>query len=216
MESPSRERVIVPIDEYGVPTSDASALLARLSTSGIGAIDFFISYQLQSDWRHVRANTRKMYSKNYHGHVRKNAKSRKCQTIPHTCGSKGFARRRAEMEKIIHEMGQSSNSDSQFVSHDDALGKVFGKEHPGRVRALGFEPCPSTVFKGTSRVNVANDCQMRDYMASLEKELAATKSILEAQNHKVEAQNLQMEDMKKTLGGALVTVFENALGKVPK
>ncbi|KAK6147875.1 hypothetical protein DH2020_018787 [Rehmannia glutinosa] len=123
---------------------------------------------------------------------RKNAASRKCQTIPHTSGSKSFARRRAEMEielgrkvgrsevwldthkkkdgtyvneaakniseKVVREMGQNSYSRSQLVSHDDALGKVFGKEHPGRVRGMGFGPSPSNVFKSsTSRVNTTLD-----------------------------------------------------------
>ncbi|KAK6151109.1 hypothetical protein DH2020_016041 [Rehmannia glutinosa] len=107
------------------------------------------------------------------------------------------------MERILREMGQSSSSQAQFVSQDDALGKIIGKEHPGRVRALGFCPCPSTAFESTYNATQrpSNDSQMKAYVASLEKELATTKS--------------QLEDMKKTFGGALVTVFQNAFGKVP-
>ncbi|XP_019182604.1 PREDICTED: uncharacterized protein LOC109177640 [Ipomoea nil] len=46
-------------------------------------------------------------------------------------------------EKIRNEMDQCSPSQSQFVSQDDPVGKTFGKEHNGRVRGLGFGPCPS-------------------------------------------------------------------------
>ncbi|CAA0822311.1 Unknown protein [Striga hermonthica] len=181
---------------------------------------------------------------------RRNAESRKCQKIPHTNGSKSFARRKAEMEnelgrkvnrselwldthkrkdgtyvndeaksksdEIIREMSRSSySSQSQFALPDDPLGRVFGKEHAGRVRGAGFGPCPTIAF-GCRFGSSYNDGQMREYVASMEKELAATKSILRAQSLQLDAKNVQMEDIKKNLGGALTTIFENALGKIPE
>nr|GMD41923.1 uncharacterized protein LOC109154559 [Ipomoea batatas] len=162
------------------------------------------------------------------------AESRKHQKIAHTCGSKSFARRReielghsvnrSELwidthkvqrgssineecriitEKIRNEMDQDSSSQSQYISKDDPLGKAFGKEHPGRVRGLGFGPCPSKVFNNTS--SSSNDNQMKEYVANLEKELAATKAQLQVQN-----------DMQKAMGGALVAILKKTFGKVPK
>nr|GLL40379.1 uncharacterized protein LOC109153536 [Ipomoea trifida] len=106
-------------------------------------------------------------------------------------------------EKIRNEMDQDSSSQSQSISQDDPLGKVFGKEHPGRVRGLGFGPCPSKVFNNTS--SSSNDNQMKEYVANLEKELAATKAQLQVQN-----------DMQKAMGGALVAILEKTFGKVPE
>ena len=36
--------------------------------------------------------------------------------------------------------------DSTEISPNDALGKVLGSEHPGRVRGLGLGACPTSVF----------------------------------------------------------------------
>nr|GLL44794.1 uncharacterized protein LOC109162939 [Ipomoea trifida] len=110
---------------------------------------------------------------------------------------------KAIKEKIRNEMDQDSSSQSQSISQDDPLGKAFGKEHPGRVRGLGFGPCPSKVFNNTS--SSSNDNQMKEYVANLEKELAATKAQLQVQN-----------DMQKAMGGALVAILEKTFGKVPE
>nr|GME18695.1 uncharacterized protein LOC109155020 isoform X1 [Ipomoea batatas] len=105
-----------------------------------------------------------------------------------------------ELEKIRNEMDQDSYSQSQSISQDDPLGKAFGKEHPGRVRGLGFGPCPSKVFNNTS--SSSNDNQMKEYVSNLEKEIAATKAQLQVQN-----------DMQKAMGGALVAIWKKLLAK---
>ena len=46
-------------------------------------------------------------------------------------------------------LSQEDSSQHSVLSPDDAFGKVFGKEHPGRVRGLGIGACPTSVF-GTS------------------------------------------------------------------
>nr|GMC58014.1 uncharacterized protein LOC109172196 [Ipomoea batatas] len=65
-------------------------------------------------------------------------------------------------EKIRNEMDQDSSSQSQSISQYDPLGKAFGKEHPRRVRGLGFGPCPSKVFNNTSSSSNDNN-QMKEY-----------------------------------------------------
>ncbi|XP_019150787.1 PREDICTED: uncharacterized protein LOC109147637 [Ipomoea nil] len=101
-------------------------------------------------------------------------------------------------EKIRNEMEKGSSSQSQCISQDDPLGKTLGKEHNGRVRGLGFGPCPSKVFNNTLRMND------KDYVSTLEKELAATKAQLQVQSDKLQVQS----DMQKAMGGALVAILE--------
>ncbi|XP_019158296.1 PREDICTED: uncharacterized protein LOC109155020 isoform X2 [Ipomoea nil] len=109
-------------------------------------------------------------------------------------------------EKIRNEMDQGSSSQSQFVSQDDPVGKTFGKEHNGRVRGLGFGPCPSKVFNNTSRMTEmhgsSNDNQMKEYVSTLEKELAATKAQLQIQS-----------GTQKPMGWALLLFWKNLLAK---
>lgn len=78
-------------------------------------------------------------------------------------------------------MDGGSSLQSQSLWQDDPLGKVFGKEHPGRVCGLGLRPCPFRVFDNTPRMNGMqwssnDDSQMKEYVANLEKELVATKA----------------------------------------
>ncbi|XP_070021542.1 uncharacterized protein [Nicotiana sylvestris] len=67
-------------------------------------------------------------------------------------------------EKIELPLSQSTIDESQ-ISPNDAVGKVLGKEHSGRVRCLGLGPVPSKVFKqvrprfgGTSSSSTEGSC----------------------------------------------------------
>jgi len=46
-----------------------------------------------------------------------------------------------------------------FAEPDDAIGKVFGPEHPGRVRVMGIGSCPSSIF-GLQRQLVNSQIRM--------------------------------------------------------
>ncbi|XP_061369997.1 uncharacterized protein LOC133312752 [Gastrolobium bilobum] len=101
-----------------------------------------------------------------------NTANRQKQTIPHTLGAKTLARRKRELE--IEEGHKYSRGEMYAVSHkkkdgnfvnDEAMLKndqllqqleqanteheafvnVFGKEHPGRVRGMGFGVVPSQI-----------------------------------------------------------------------
>nr|XP_016439243.1 PREDICTED: uncharacterized protein LOC107765149 [Nicotiana tabacum] len=67
-------------------------------------------------------------------------------------------------EKIELALSESTIDESQ-ISPNDAVGKVLGKEHSGRVRCLGLGPVPSKVFKqvrprfgGTSSSSIEGSC----------------------------------------------------------
>ncbi|KAK9155638.1 hypothetical protein Sjap_003118 [Stephania japonica] len=64
--------------------------------------------------------------------------------LPHTTSQKGYARLEEEMEKINECQRRSSASSSQSINKD-MIAQVFGPEHQGCVRGLGFEVTPSNV-----------------------------------------------------------------------
>ncbi|XP_070015431.1 uncharacterized protein [Nicotiana sylvestris] len=86
---------------------------------------------------------------------KRNAEIRKKQTVSHTGGSKPNSRRRAEMEKNELVVIQSATDESE-VSPNDAVGKVLGKEHFGRVRCLELGAIPK---KYNQIVNAHNQSQ---------------------------------------------------------
>ncbi|OIT20161.1 hypothetical protein A4A49_52551 [Nicotiana attenuata] len=100
----------------------------------------------------------------------KNAQIRKNQ-LPHTCGAMSLARRRVAMKAmgktfdrgkmwtqlikekmvvLIEEIRSERAESLDEPSPNDALGIVFGPEHPGRVRGLGLGVVPTIAFKQTS------------------------------------------------------------------
>ncbi|RYR21509.1 hypothetical protein Ahy_B03g066818 [Arachis hypogaea] len=145
----------------------------------------------------------------------KNASNREKQTIPHTLGSKTIARKkheletankrvftRAEMYPISHKKKDGSfvNDEAREKSEqltllqanesstDDAYVKLFGKEHPGRVRGVGFGVCPSQVMKSSNSFGgVSSSCNHDFDMAKVRcmevelQENKATISLLQAQ-----------------------------------
>ncbi|XP_061343701.1 uncharacterized protein LOC133289720 [Gastrolobium bilobum] len=107
----------------------------------------------------------------------KNIANRGKQSIPHTLGTKSIARRRREMEiqlghpitraqmyaeshkkkdgTLVNEEARHKNEQLLAAQNDgrtaeEAYVHVFGKEHPGRVRGMGFGVCPSQVLGSSS------------------------------------------------------------------
>lgn len=88
-------------------------------------------------------------------------------------------------EKIDSYLNQNLESFSE-ISSNDVVGKVFGKYHIGRVRAMGMRVVPTTAFKqtttrlrgmdfGSSSGNTSNASS-----SSMEKKLASVTALLEA------------------------------------
>ncbi|RYR24887.1 hypothetical protein Ahy_B02g058461 [Arachis hypogaea] len=76
---------------------------------------------------------------------KKNVINRSKQRYTHTGGSKTMARKRHEEEAIAHI--ESQDASSKELSQNDSFAQVLGKEHPERVRGLGFRPCPTQCFR---------------------------------------------------------------------
>ncbi|RYR48011.1 uncharacterized protein [Arachis hypogaea] len=135
---------------------------------------------------------------------KKNAANRSKQLHTHTGGSKTVARKRHEkelrqgrpigrgegwtmshkkrMEAIEHI--ESQDPSSKEFSQNDSLAQVLGKEHPGRVRGLGFGPCPSHCFR--------NIPQQSDYGVQIEEyKMEIVKLKAEAAELKAESAELK-------------------------
>ncbi|XP_061341679.1 uncharacterized protein LOC133287999 [Gastrolobium bilobum] len=103
----------------------------------------------------------------------KNIANRAKQSIPHTLGTKSITRKRAEMEITLgHPISRAEmyaeshkKKDGTFtnkedlllagqndgnMTHEEAYIHVFGKEHLGRVRGMGFGVCPSQILSSSS------------------------------------------------------------------
>ncbi|RYR27838.1 hypothetical protein Ahy_B01g051900 [Arachis hypogaea] len=77
-----------------------------------------------------------------------------------------------------------SDGSSKNLSQNDSLAQVLGKEHPGRVRALGAGPCPTQVFgnadeqlSSSVESNAEDKRMIAELTAKLEEERAKRQSI---------------------------------------
>ncbi|XP_061347346.1 uncharacterized protein LOC133292877 [Gastrolobium bilobum] len=91
------------------------------------------------------------------------------------------------VDQIYEELNQSTNSTE--ISTNDAVAKVFGPEHSGRVRGLGLGGLPSIAFGPTSgrfnpigstfsSANSAESSQLKEEVISLKTKLAASEESL--------------------------------------
>jgi len=74
--------------------------------------------------------------------------------------------------------------DGSYISPEDPIGVIFGKEHSGRIRGLSYGACPSLAFKGSttrlSRMNhvssSSTSSNVEDKVTQMENELATVKN----------------------------------------
>ncbi|XP_020964690.1 uncharacterized protein LOC110265782 [Arachis ipaensis] len=79
---------------------------------------------------------------------------------------------------------ERQDGSSKHLSQNDSLAQVFGKEHPGRVRALSAGPCFTQVFGnaagqplGSAESNAEDKRMIAELTAKLEEEQAKRQSI---------------------------------------
>ncbi|XP_020967642.1 uncharacterized protein LOC107615848 [Arachis ipaensis] len=206
----SREtRIIVHWNEYGQPIGESGGLLGLFLGAVAGNFSLYHRFFKVDDGQQkkLKSKTQKM--------CEKNASNREKQTIPHTLGSKTIARKKhelktankrvftkAEMYPISHKKKDGSfiNDEAREKSEqltllqanesstDDAYVKLFRKEHPGRVRGVGFGVCPSQVMKSSNSFRGVSSLCNHDFdmakVRSMEVELQENKvtiSLLQAQ-----------------------------------
>ncbi|RYR35286.1 hypothetical protein Ahy_A10g050440 [Arachis hypogaea] len=103
-------------------------------------------------------------------------------------------RQKEETKEAIANVERQDES-SKHLSQNDSLAQVLGKEHPGRVRALGAEPCPTQVFdnaarqsSGSTEPNEEYERRIAELIAKLEREQAKRQSIHKVLGYLVQQQ----------------------------
>ncbi|KAJ1412231.1 putative transposase, Ptta/En/Spm, plant [Sesbania bispinosa] len=177
----------------------------------------FLKYQLSDKTREI---------------CEKNIANRLKQSVPHTLGSKTIANKKHELSysrtetySIAHKKkyGTFVNDEAkqksdlldeqtlQISSEEEAYTNVFGKDHPGRVRGMGFGVCPSQVLGPAYRFG---NSTMSSSSGDSSSELAKLKTELEASNTRVET--LEQEVVKvRSLEDQISFLMQNFGGQLP-
>ncbi|XP_057730388.1 uncharacterized protein LOC130945697 [Arachis stenosperma] len=93
-------------------------------------------------------------------------------------------------EAIEHIENQDPSS--KEFSHNDSLAQVLGKEHPGRVRGLGFGPCSSQCFRSIPQQSDYG-VQIEEYQMEIAK-LKAEAAELKAESAEFKADNKERKE----------------------
>ncbi|XP_060215657.1 uncharacterized protein LOC132642528 isoform X3 [Lycium barbarum] len=143
-----------------------------------------------------------------------NTRNRSKLKVPHAGGSKSNARRGRQMDKISEHLSQDQEHAAtlgvplKILAHpNDAIGKVYGAEHSGRVRGLGGNICPSTAFgmpkHSISHANLGGSSNMSHLrVEDLEKHVGTLKEKLigyEETKEKLEDTKEQLVETKERL-----------------
>ncbi|RYR66976.1 hypothetical protein Ahy_A03g013185 [Arachis hypogaea] len=105
----------------------------------------------------------------------------KIQIHTYAGGSKTLARRKDEEEKLqgkpirrgelwtteLIVNIESQDESSKQLSQNDSLAQVLGKEHPGRVHALGVGPCPTQLSSNTTAKQSDSDVRIEEYQRTI-------------------------------------------------
>lgn len=102
------------------------------------------------------------------------------------------------------------------ISPDDVVGRVLGKEHPGRVRCMGLGPTPTQVFGHATHLRSRNSfTQIQDNkMDEIKSELEAEKSKVRELESVVDAEKLKRRKLESVVG-FISKCFINQGGDMP-
>ncbi|PIM97122.1 hypothetical protein CDL12_30412 [Handroanthus impetiginosus] len=197
---PSCQKIVLEWNKEGQPVGEAGGLLGQfLGHVACNSDNFPISYEKwpkvpsvdkEHVWNHVIKDM-----------CERNIENRRKQKVPHTLGSKTIARKKHEMEvelgrscgrAEIWNIAQKKNGSfvndeakkkseeldmhTQNSSETEAFTKVFGKEHPGRVRSVGHCVAPSQFFGSTSYSGEETSSQANVEIQELKSEVKALRA----------------------------------------
>ena len=115
-------------------------------------------------------------------------------------------------------MNQQSLQSEPTVSMDDSFAKVFGKEHSGRVRGVGFGPSPSSVFGlPTQQLRGGlSQSQMGERVRHLESDLELECSKCRLVETELQHELQKEREKRMAMEGAIAAAFEQYFGKIPE
>nr|XP_025669934.1 uncharacterized protein LOC112769660 [Arachis hypogaea]XP_025692111.1 uncharacterized protein LOC112794219 [Arachis hypogaea]XP_025697492.1 uncharacterized protein LOC112799635 [Arachis hypogaea] len=92
---------------------------------------------------------------------------------------------------------ESQDGSSKEISLTDSLAQVLGKEHSGRVRGLGFGPCPTELIHNTTQQSNSG-VQIEEYQREIvELKATAAEQKAEITELKAAAAKNKAEEMEK-------------------
>ncbi|KAF7802497.1 hypothetical protein G2W53_041608 [Senna tora] len=219
---PAGQRIVVPFNRQGQPIGEAAGLLSGfLGIIGTDLTTFPISYY---SWKLVPCNYKDTAFSNIKAKFCLDNEIAKCFVLKklgnnwrnyrgwkmesggpvsrgaifvatHKKRDGSFVNDEAKniCEKIIELENQGTISAQ--ISEQDSLGQVLGKEHPGRVRGLGFGPTPTQVFGlSTTRLGrIPLNYSNGDTTNALQQEIVLLQSELESSNARFESSNARLE-----------------------
>ncbi|KAM7251726.1 hypothetical protein ACFE04_023609 [Oxalis oulophora] len=103
-------------------------------------------------------------------------------------------------EKNYINWKQEENT--RILSPQDSLGQVFGREHNGRVRGMGFGPVPTQVFGQNSYMGSSSSTQTK---------ITRLESELEVERQKVQT----LQASQKIMGNFFVSLLRSHEKEVP-
>ncbi|PIN00510.1 hypothetical protein CDL12_26986 [Handroanthus impetiginosus] len=108
----------------------------------------------------------------------RNTENQKRQKVPHTLGSKSIARKKHEMDgSFVNDEAKKKNEEldreKQSSSDNDVSTKFFVKEHPGRVRSMGYCVCPSQYVGSSIHAKESSSSQSNAEIEELKLQLQA-------------------------------------------
>ncbi|RYR28843.1 hypothetical protein Ahy_B01g053031 [Arachis hypogaea] len=133
---PSNTKIVLPFNKELQSIGQAAGLLSGfLGSLGADYSQFPISAK---SWKHVN----KAKKEHAYDMIKEKEQGR--------CIGKGelliMTHKKKDGTYIHPDARVVTDGSSRHFSQNDSLAQVLGKEHPGRVRALGAGPCPTQVF----------------------------------------------------------------------
>ncbi|NP_001312870.1 uncharacterized LOC107815048 [Nicotiana tabacum] len=173
----------------------------------------------------------------------KNRVNRQKQTVPHILGSRSIARTmheleikagrpytRGQMYSIAHKKKDGSFVNDEARQRSEQLNmqadgtsseadtyiNVWGKEHPGRARGMGFGVCPSQLFRSTcssggSPVSPSSGVPSNTEWQAMKLELQESKSKVKA----LESELQKSKSRFKVLEDQMSYLYQNFAGQRP-
>nr|XP_025679024.1 uncharacterized protein LOC112778979 [Arachis hypogaea] len=113
---------------------------------------------------------------------------------------------------------ESQDPSSKEFSQNDSLAQVLGKEHPGRVRGLGFGPCPTQYFRNIPQQSDFG-VQIEEYqmeIVKLKAEVAELKAAAaEEKAKRIEAEAAEKKAKMQTMRNLLIYIIQQQGGNLP-
>ncbi|RYQ83282.1 hypothetical protein Ahy_B10g101934 [Arachis hypogaea] len=141
-------------------------------------------------------------------------------TMSHKKNNGSYMNEDARVVGEVIEHIESQDASSKEFSQNDSLAQVLEKEHPGRVRGLGFGPYPTQCFRNIPQHSDFG-VQIEEYQIKIVKlkamaaELKAAAAEEKAKRQRMEAEAVEEKAKMKTMKNLLRYIIQQQGGNLP-